>query len=242
MKKLLLFTVAIMGLAVFSASAKGSRPQNVRLRVTIHDYMSDNLTPAQVRSDGAGEYIDGVDGVSAQAGSDGNLTVSFWYTATTRNVWVNHDHIDGQVFSGPVGSPCNPAVYCPPSGYQYAPHMATSLPAPIPIQSMTIGSSWCSNIFWGFGPVPANNIGDVTARHDVFGIDSNTGYVVVTRTDATTWNVETPIGGTCMPGSPNPVAKVSHNVIAQGKGHTTTNTQIVDGYYYVPFHITLEQI
>src|SRR5262245_32531411 len=109
MKKLTLLACILTFISSGISQASAQKPlPTVSLTVTIENTTSDQVTPTQVRSDGVGVYSDGVGGVTAELGSNGNINILFWPVrgTPTRNVYFNHTYIDGEFFSGPLpGSP-----------------------------------------------------------------------------------------------------------------------------------------
>jgi hypothetical protein len=79
MKGLVLLTIVITSMFGGHSVLRAQKPlPAVHLTVTIEGTTSDQVTPTQVRSDSQGTYIDGVDGVTAEIGSQGNLNIQFW--------------------------------------------------------------------------------------------------------------------------------------------------------------------
>ena len=71
---------------------KGSGTSDVRLRVSIADRSATLPPNYRVESDGLGEYVDGVDGVSARLDRYGNLIVNFQADPRTGRRWVHFDY------------------------------------------------------------------------------------------------------------------------------------------------------
>src|SRR5262245_57481522 len=121
----------------------------VSLTVTIENTTSDLATATQVHDDGLGVYSDGVDGVTAELGSNGNINILFWPSRGTpkRNVQFNHTAIPGQPYSGPVQ--LFPGGQIPATGLGTDPHLFSQPPNPalatpyVAVQNMTVGASQC---------------------------------------------------------------------------------------------------
>jgi hypothetical protein len=151
-----------------------------------------------------------------------------------RNVFFNHSYVDGQFYSGPLSGSPFPDGSIPLTGWGNDPHLQSWPPDPTEIatpyvrmRDMSIGSSQCVQFFWAYGSR------DLYYR-GVASTDDNTAYVVVTRNSTDQRTVEN--AGFC-PHSTDYVARLVHD--ETGKGNTTVT--VTDGYWYVPFRLTLRR-
>jgi hypothetical protein len=221
-----------------SVIAGAQKLSTVSLNVTIEDTTSDQVTPTQVRSDALGSYSDGVDGVTAELGGNGNINILFWPSRGTpqRNVYFNHSHVDGQFFSGPLpGSPFQ-GGQIPPSGYGNDPHLYSHPPNPelatpyVAIQNMAVGTAQCVQFYWAWG------YRDLFHYAQANTANTPTAFAVVSRDTVDQWTVGTPPSGFGCPVN-DPVTLVVHDV-ATSRNQTTT---VQDGNFYLPFRLTLRR-
>jgi hypothetical protein len=238
MRKISLFVLSAALTFAFqtSLSAAQKPPASISVTVTIEGKLLDNTT-TQIRDDGHDAYVDGVDGVSAKLG-DG-FVFNFWPSRGTpvRNVYFNHSYT-GEPFSGPVAGSPFPGGTVPPTGWATNPHGGTNPPDPaqivtpyVPIVNMTVGSFQCVTMFWAFGTgrdLYHNGVANTS--------DNQSAYAVVTRVTSDQWTIETHVGSGYCPGN-LPISMVVHDQ------QVSKNSTVVvkDGYYYMPFRITLRR-
>ena len=192
----------------------------VPLRVTIED--TDSLaTACRICSDGDGEYVDGVDGVSASLTKNGYLSIAFQNRSTLRT--VNFDY----------SFPGNPAA--PPVLPVVAPYVTSQVYQDFNLQDMALGATRCIGLGWGY-----TNGDNITRNHDFqFGPHAGgSSYAIATCTAANTggqctrWTVEPKQDGVC---NANPsVAGINDRISARGKA--TDNDR---GLFKMPFKLTL---
>lgn len=97
----------ITSMSLGTPAGKGGAPQSVSLRISFEPAMS--VTPCAVCGDGLGDYVDGVDGVSAYFSRYGHLQFNFGVNTSPRRVLVNYS----EFYPSPNHPPIVPAS---PSG------------------------------------------------------------------------------------------------------------------------------
>jgi len=221
-KKSSLVALSILLFACFLATAGyGQKPgasQAVALRVAIEPVIACGIC-----SDGLGEYVDGVDGVTANFSKYGFLSVVFSAVRT-----VNFDY----------SYPGNPPP--PPVLPVVAPKITTYKafdPFTNP-QDMSYGMTQCLPLGWSY------NYGN-TARNLGFRFGPNVGgssYAIITCTAAANpdntgqciqWSIEPTADGTC-----NTLASLA-GVTDTVTGRANKLTYYDRGLYTMPFKLTL---
>lgn len=239
MKKnaLLGFGLALcLGIASLSASIE--RPgasQTVSLRLSFETAMSD-ATPCAVCGDGFGEYVDGVDGISASLSRYGHLAFYFQGGAAgPRRVLFSY--LD--FYPSPNHPTPDPSQL--PNGPQSYGELVTinAFTPYTPIQDMHVGDApQCLKTGWTLGqgsPVWNNNYHRDGSRF----FDAQTSYVVVTCVEqdatgkCTKWELEPSAGG-CNSGTVATLANVLK--ITSTKKSSTYQDY---GLWRLPFKVTL---
>jgi len=214
---------------------KGGGGSDVRLRVTIADR---SLTEDyRVESDGMGDYVDGVVGVSARLDRYGNLIVNFHADPRTgRQV-----HFD---YSCTTSATCGFPPAEPPSGLQDRAYISTvcrevgtGLPCSSPgIQEMPDGTEQCVQLNWEFTDVFGQSWRNGFHRNRDLPDQEGTAYGVVTRIDANTWTVE-PRVADCQGGNMPGIARTFRIDTVRSKVVYTDF-----GTFWLPFKLTLTRI
>ena len=255
-RKLLLGTVITgsLALVVGHTIQAGPKLSAVNLSVVIENTLSDGVTATTIQGDGS-PYVNGQDGVTMQISSSGTPFGNFW-TSDIPNRDVSFTHTLPLAYPSP--ETVHPElVFTPPTGpiNVIAPRFATNLAGSTqtPLQNLAIGATQCLKMWWANdGPRDGSGITgwrDNFHMNDADTADSLAAYVVAKRTGTKTWTLESNkgAGGPC----PNPaqnanqdsVGLVLHNeTIPSGKGHSTTTYIVKDGYYFMPFRMTLTSI
>lgn len=230
MKKFsLLLILSLVLIACFlTTSTPGQKPGTsppVRLRMTIE--ASDSSGNAcKICADPLGDYVDGVDGVSAAFGKYGFLVVTM-HSPSSRTVTFDYSF------------PGNPP---PPPALPVVDPKITTYKAFDPFtnpQDMSYGMTQCMPFGWAY------NNGAEIGRNIGFQFGPNVGgssYAIITCTAADNtgqciqWNMEPKADGTC-----NPVASVAGITdTVSGKGNKSTSFN--RGLYTMPFKLTLKRI
>lgn len=198
----------------------------VSLRVKIFD--ADPLGNAyNITSDGKGDYVDGVDYVSAVLDQYGTFAFNTLGSGKPKTVvvrWVNYN------FNKPV-DPAN--TYRPTSSTNYNYHFSTGgspfgTNPVIPIQNLGInGNPSTECIYMGNGLTDGTNAWRVSFHKGIEDTqDSPTAFAVVTRKtiNPAVWTIGP--SGPCSPNSN--VASLRDNA-----------TSFLYGYYYLPFYFEL---
>jgi hypothetical protein len=224
MKKSSLLDLSLLLFACFLATAayrdKPGSSQGVVLRVTFEP-----VTACGICSDGLGEYVDGVDGVSANFSKYGFLYVDF---SAARPVTFDYSY------------PGNPP---PPPALPVVTPKITTYKAFDPFtnpQDMSFGMTQCLPLGWSY------NNGN-TARNLGFEFGPHVGgssYAIITCTAAANpdntgqciqWSLEPKADGTC-----NPLASLAGVTdTVTGKGNKLTYYD--RGLYTMPFKLTLRR-
>jgi len=194
--------------------AAGNRPNTVP-QVNLILTVSDNIGN-KIESDAKGDYIHGVDGVSAYFDQSGNLQFSTNSNMTRR--------------SGPAARTMNYYFDDPLSGSQSATpvtnpngnyRLVTGLLAqtPIPIQSLPVGGSETNIALHGgfVSQIASTTDWGCNFRYGLDQDDATENFVTVTRLDDTHWVM---------------TGDVTNPVGALKTDHTLT------GYYHMPFSFT----
>jgi hypothetical protein len=207
--------------------AKGAPPlATISLSVTIADADSSG-TPYNIRSDALGDYVDGLQNVSASISSSGVFQFDTFNGAkrATAARWATYD------FSAPV-DPENAYRPTPSNSLNY--HFSTggspiSPTAPwIALQNLGVNgnpSSECG--YMGNGFSSSSNGWTVSFRKGAEEVTTSpTAFVMFTRTSVSpaVWTVQ-----------PSGWCSVNANVAS-----LRTNDGVLRGYYYLPFLMTLQ--
>jgi hypothetical protein len=187
---------------------KGSVTSDVRLRVSIADRSATPPPDYRVESDGMGDYVDGVDGVSARLDRYGNLLVNFQTDSRTvrRSVFFDYSCAADLATSAIT---CGNSPAEPPTGFQGSAYISTvcrevgtGLPCSSPrIQDMTIATGQCVQLNWEFTDGSGQSWRNGFHRNRDLPLQEGTAYAVVTRMDPDTWTVE-PGAASCQTGMP----------------------------------------
>ncbi len=194
--------------------ATGAAP-NVRLGVTVSDAGS------RIRSDGSGEYIDGVAGVSSYIDGVGNL--HFNPGGTSRSLIVD--------FSVQVsGAPFTPV---PNTGLIQMLNQTNGAVLPEPkLTDLAVGTSACYPVSFGYQTATTQTRMFFHSTTENYAASPSI-YGYITRTSPTTWTVVS--NGSC-PGTAD-LAGVTYNPDTRiRKGPTLT------GYFSLPFSMTLRAL
>ncbi|HJX92217.1 MAG TPA: hypothetical protein VJ372_17070 [Pyrinomonadaceae bacterium] len=224
-KYLILFAAPILLLSMIGSLTLGQKPGTsnvVPLRVTIEPTDSSS-TACKICSDGLGEYIDGVDGVSASFTKSGWLSVAFQDRATIRTV-----NFDYSLPSNPPPPPALPVV---------KPTITSSIPTSS-LQDMSYGMTQCIGLGWSH-----TDGSNITRNHGFqFGPHvSGSSYAIIACTAAANpdnsgqcvqWTVEPKFDGTCN-ATPS-VAGINDRIVVRGKASDNDR-----GRYSMPFKLTL---
>jgi hypothetical protein len=183
----------------------------VALKVTVLPVDSIG-NECRICSDGQGQYLDGIDGVAARLDAYGNVIIDFG-TGNQRFRELRFD------FSRPV-DPAN--TYQPPAPRTNS-YLSTQTHPAGHIQNMPVGTEQCiqSNLTFNVGSA----LYRIHFQRPLTGDVSQTSYLVVTRTNADTWELE-PGEAACNTGIPTR-AKLFFN------GDR--------GEWYMPFRMILER-
>ena len=224
--KYLILLAAPILLSMIGSLTLGQKPgtsNGVPLRVTIEKFDSSS-TACKICSDGLGEYIDGVDGVSASFTKYGWLSIAFQDRATIRTV-----NFDYSFLGNPDPPPALPVV---------APKITSSIPANN-LQDMSFGMSQCIGLGWSH-----TDGSNITRNHGFqFGPHIGGSSYAIIKCTATAnpdnsgqcvqWTVEPKVDGTCNPTTPS-VAGINDRIVVKGK-----STDYDRGQYTMPFKLTL---
>lgn len=228
------------------AAQKGGGNSDVPIRVSIAD-RSSTLPPIPpdylVESDGMGEYVDGVDGVSARLDRYGDLIVNFQADPRTGRRRVHFDYsCPANLATATVT--CGSYPVDPPTGLQDRAYISTvcreigtGFPCTGPkIQEMHDGTEQCVQLNWEFTDDVGQSWRNGFHRNRDLPNQAGTAYGVVTRIDANTWTVE-PSGASCqgdnMPG------------VARTFRIETVRSKFVShdfGTFWLPFKLTLTRM
>jgi len=226
-KYLMLFAAPTLLLSMIGSLSFGQKPGTsnvVPLRVAVESADSTS-TACRICADGLGEYIDGVDGVSASFTKSGWLSVAFQDRSTIRT--VNFDY----------SFPGNPPP--PPALPVVSPKIISSIPA-INLQDMSFGMTQCIGLGWGH-----TDGGNITRNHGFeFGPHvTGSSYAIISCTAAANpdgsgqcvqWTVEPKVDGNC--NATASVSGINDRIVSRGK--STDNDR---GRYSMPFKLTLKK-
>lgn len=186
----------------------------VSLKISVSDAGGNNLT-----SDGGGEYVTGLQKISAKFDQYGNFIFSCGLSGNGPNAtmvrWLNIN------FRSPVQVFINPPI----TGNDKVTSITTGSVAAhtfIPLQNLAIGQSECVGLTGGSGAAWVMNFH--RTAEDVS--TSQSSYAVFTRINSTQWTVMP--AGSCSPNS---------NVCALRNG-----PGVLYGYYNMPFSFTLTKL
>jgi hypothetical protein len=217
---------------------KGGGTSDVRLGVSIADRSAIPPADYRVESDGMGEYVDGVDGVSARLDRYGDLIVNFQADPRTGRRRVHFD------YSCTTSATCGSLPDEPPSGLQdrayistVCPEVGTGLPCTGPkIQEMHDGTEQCVQLNWEFTDVFGQHWRNGFHRNRDLPEQEGTSYGVVTRIDANTWTVE-PRAASCQGGNMPGIAKTFRIDTVRSKVVYTNF-----GTFWLPFKLILTRM
>lgn len=192
----------------------------VPLVVTVEDFDSDG-TACRICDDGLGAYVNGFQGVTAVIDAYGNVIINFNATETPVVRKLQFDH----------SQPVNPAnTFRPPAALNS--YLSTQFHPAGSIQNMTIGTSQCIQSDILFTDHASSQMYRHNYRKTQGAPDSSqTAYLVVSRVNAETWELEPKIDP-CNPTYAT-VAKLLSNA-TRGNGALTDL-----GNYRLPFKMTL---
>jgi hypothetical protein len=228
------------GTELFAVTAKGTgngTSQTVSLRVSFEPAMSD-LTACAVCGDGLGDYVDGVDGVSASLSRYGHLGFYFHGgDASPRRVLFNYSD-----FYPLPNHPAPDSSQLPNGPQSYGELVTFNAFTPYtPTQDMHVGDApQCLMTGWTIGqgsPVWNNNY----HRDGTRFFDSQTSYVVVTCVEqdgtgqCTKWELQ-PIASGCNSGTVATLANVL-TITSTKKSSTYADY----GLWKTPFKLTLSR-
>lgn len=219
------FAASVVLLAAVASLTHGQKPGTspaVALRITIEPTDS-TATACKICGDGLGEYVDGVDGVSASFTKYGWLSIAFQDRTAIRTVSFDYS------FPGnPPPPPVLPVV---------SPKITSSIPS-TNLQDMPYGMTQCIGLGWSH-----TDGSNITRNHGFqFGPHVNgSSYAIVTCTAATNpdntgpcmqWTVEPKVDGVCnaMPA----VAGINDRIVVRGKAADYDR-----GRFSMPFKLTL---
>jgi hypothetical protein len=249
MKRALIVIAGMMGvIATLTTMLSEKPPQVVKLSMVIENSLTDGVTATTISGDGLGEYVNGAEGVSVQFGSGGTLFANLWPQPDFGQRNVSFDHS----FPAPYASPetTHPElVRIPPSGVLSNPHFGSLLVTnSIPIQNMAVGASQCLTFWWAFsGTSPTDEL-SYTWRDNFHSNNANTpdslaSFAVVTRNSTATWTVESNKNQAACPNLNQPsqdsISMVLHGTTLPGKRGSSSAYTVKDGYYIMPFRLTL---
>ena len=202
-----------------SAAKPAPPPPAVPLVVTVEAFDSAG-SPCRICEDGLGSYENGIDGVTANLDPYGNVIINFNATQSpiVRKLSFDYsDQLSGAAFTPPAALNSYLSTQTHPSGL---------------IQNMTVGTEQCitSNITFTDDDTHQTLYRTHYRRAlNTFDV-SQTSYLVVTRIDANTWELE-PKAAACNANAP--VAKL-FSYATHGHSNTTDH-----GLYSMPFKMTL---
>lgn len=250
MKRSILLSLVLslcLGLIAAGAAAQksGQKPPKltaVPLKVTIQNTDSSGQ-PTRIRSDchtAANPdcpYISGVDGVQASFDNEGNLvaTIQPVRKRVVRSVYFDYEDAEPLSAEQLINPPPD-AHALPLSGYQGNVHIVTWWNAFgayfEPLQNMSVGQVECVGMAITFDADGVNWRNNYRYANN-FPDSYRSSYAVVTRIDASTWEIE-PKPSSCNGNGANPGVAEVNDRAGKGLGTLTTN-----GLYYVPVKLTL---
>ncbi len=256
-KSVAILLVLVAAVSVYIAAAPS--PRAVSVAVTIEPKLSDGVTDTRILGDQApydNIYIDGADGVTAQISSGGTLWMNFWPQTDSglREVYFDHSH------TAPYPSPetLHPELVRTyyPSGYGENTKVNSSFrdSNSVAMQNMANNSSQCLKFWWASRIMVSGQ--KYSGRDNFHSIDADTAttpdtkaaYVIVTRIDTNNWTLESnpspTLGDLCHNSNqtgqaPASMALHDETITSTGKHPTTSTYTVRDGYYYMPFRLTV---
>jgi hypothetical protein len=204
--------------ASVKAESKPGTLAEVLVRLTMND-AGNNVT-----SDGGGDYINGLQAVSARIDQYGNFIFSCGKTghgpSATQVRWLNYN------FNDPL--PTYSARASEKGAYIATIKSSVAPTTFIPLQSLSVGSTECITMAMGLFTL-ADGVVNFHRQPTEDNNTTPTAYVYVTRTNLTQWTMTPvpPLTGGCS--SISNVASLR------------TNTNLV-GYYNLPFSFTLTKL
>jgi hypothetical protein len=231
--KAVIGVLALLTMVSPLTAQKGGGNSDVRLRVSIAD-----TEDYRIKSDLAGDYVDGEQGVSARLDRYGDLIVNFQADPRAGRRQVSFDY--SCATSGTCGSsPDEMPIGLQDRGYisTVCREVSTGFPCTSPkIQEMPDGTEQCVQLNWEFTDVFGQHWRNGFHRNRDLPNQEGTAYGVVTRIDANTWTVE-PRAAACqgdnMPG------------IARTFRIETVRSKVVThdfGTFWLPFKLTLTRM
>jgi len=254
---LLLFGGLVAGTAFLAGAPK---PQGVSLVVTIEPKLSDGVTDSRIRGDQTpfdNVYTDGTDGVTAQLSSAGTFFMNFWPQTDSGLRDVYFDHSAPAPYASPETAHPELIRSSYPSGYGQNTKIGSALmdSNAVAMQNMTNGSSQCMKLWWASRmTISGQNFGwrDNFHMNDADSSvtpDTKASFVIVRRVDANNWTLESNpspvLGDLCHNANQSGQASVDmvlhdESISVPGKhGNSTSTVTIRDGYYLMPFRLTL---
>jgi hypothetical protein len=203
-----------------SAPALGKTPTYtpVSLRVTMAATQSDGVTPYRIRGDGAGDYVDGAQNVSATIDQYGNFIFDN-RAVIGRGVQrrLTFDLSDPVQVAGP---PITPDPASPV-------HLATFPVQGSPLQNLATDASVCVKLGGGFTATDGTSWHVSFRRGQEDTPTSPTAFVVVTRVNATTWTMK---------------PSQSCDALSADVGAVRDASSLaLQGHYHLPFAFTLSK-
>jgi hypothetical protein len=207
-----------MEFASAKAELKPGTLSEVLVKLTMND-AGNNVT-----SDGGGDYINGLQAVSAKIDQSGNFIFSCGKTgrgpSATQVRWLNYN------FSDPL--PTYTARASEKGGYIATIQSSVAPTTFIPLQSLSVGSTECITMAMGLFTL-ADGVVNFHRQPTEDNNTTPTAYVYVTRISPTQWTMTPvpPLAGGC---------STISNV-----GALRINT-VLYGYYNMPFSFTLTKL
>lgn len=207
----LLIATVFIAATTFALQAQkpGTTVPQVNLTITIDDSVS---ATAGIRSDGAGVYSDGINGVAARFLTTG----VFDFKTGMRQL--------SALYSVPV----EPLAALPAADTQSNSTMLTFVHAGLFLQTMAVGSSRCEGLVVGI-PFSADYTRYIGYRAG-HGVLTDLAYVLVNRVDADTWTMDSQDSGCSSDAN---IARIND---AANKGKSN---DITHGRYFMPLRMTL---
>lgn len=243
------WTLAIaLGLTFVAPGAEARKPPRITavpLVVTVEGNPTDLASPFNIRSDGGGDYRNGVDGVAASFETDGNFVVREF---GGRGLYFEYDAPLAGVWGGDAGFPGDPATGIAPDGADpgskgVAPpgcSLSTLRTGSDALQNMVVGASQCLRMNFRYDGPGRNQIyrsafqrtqnGALPAGADA------TAWGVVTRESDDVWTIEPGLcaGGPALAEGEEAASRLIEVVTVKNRATTTNN-----GRFNLPFRITL---
>ena len=222
-RRLVCLALIVASSAVYASLAEAAKPGTVPavpLNVTVLPLDSAG-NPCRICSDGLGPYMNGVNGVDASIDRYGNLIIDFGgVNQEVRNLRFDYSQPTGanSYATPPVQEDSYLSTITHPGGF---------------IQSMVLGAQQCVQLQIAFVD------GDALYHRNVFQRPPGgnaTSYLVVTRTDADTWEAE-PKDAPCNTAATGGVPLVGRLLTAPNILGPFTDR----GTFYLPFKMLLER-